>query len=281
METNLFFLSLVAAAGSLLASWFQLFQASSSGKKTWLYFLRIAVLLHMAGFAWRNLEFWTLAEQNRYYFAVHTFFGALCYLALISNIFCLYVAQKYKVSVLGSFVLPLSTATQAAALLFFNPQQASLNLALRSQWMYWHPLILMTSYGALINAFGISAAFLIQQWQIKSRRPHNFSWQMPSLEILDKLSCRLILFALPLLLVGIVMGGAWAKGAWGRFWGWDPKEIASLVTVAIYSAHLALRWRRMSLGRLNVWLNWAGFASIFLGFFWANIFSKVHSHLSD
>mgnify|MGYP001562990019 FL=1 len=142
-----------------------------------------------------------------------------------------------------------------------------------------HPLILMSTYGTLANAFAVAGAFLIQDWQIKSRRPGEFCWQIPSLEVLDRLNSRLMLIAVPLLALGILLGSLWARGAWGRLWGWDAKEIASLVTLLIYTSNITMRWAFGWRGRWSALMNLLGFASILLTFFVADLASKVHDYL--
>jgi ABC-type transport system involved in cytochrome c biogenesis permease subunit len=67
---------------------------------------------------------------------------------------------------------------------------------------------------------------------------------LPSLETLDRLTYQIIAFGFPLLTLTIITGSIWAQTAWGKWWGWDPKETASLVAWLIYAAYLHGRVRR-------------------------------------
>jgi len=281
MEILLFQASLVFVCAALAANLVYLFKRVPALQNGWRWILAAAVVLHLASFVARTVGFWGLFEENRYYFPINTFFGAISYLALITNLLCLYLAARYKISVLGCFVLPLSIFAQAACWIWADPTLTGLVPALQSYWINIHPLILMGAYGAFANAFGVSAAFLIQEWQIKSRRPREFIWQLPPLEILDLLSYRMIFTSLPVLTIGITMGGIWAWGAWGRFWGWDAKETWALITWLIYIVYVHLRMVRGWQGRQAVWINFAGFASVLFTFIGVNFLSRMHGYLSN
>ena len=67
---------------------------------------------------------------------------------------------------------------------------------------------------------------------------------LPSLDTLDQLTYQIIAFGFPLLTLVIITGAVWAQTAWGRWWGWDPKETASLVAWLIYAGYLHGRLRR-------------------------------------
>ncbi len=280
MESLLFRLSLLTNAAALAANLVYLWRRPTHWEKIWPALLAAGCLLHLASFAVRIAGFWGLYAENHYYLPINSFFGALSYLALITNFICLYLAWSKGISVQGAFVLPLSLMAQGSALIWADSTLFGLAPALQSYWINIHPLILMGSYGALTNAFGVSAAYLVQEWQIKSRRPREFVWQIPSLETLDHLSYKMIFITLPVLTLGIAMGGIWAWGAWGRFWGWDAKETWSLITWMIYVIYLHLRLMRGWQGRSAVWVNFCGFASVLFTFFGVNFLSNLHGYLS-
>lgn len=280
MESVLFKISLAANLGALACSLVYLFGRVSWTGTFWKVLLGLGTLLHLASFVVRTHSFWLLYAENQCFLPINTFFGAISYLAFITNLLCFLFAVRYGINVLGVFVLPLSVMAQASAWIWADPALSGLVPALRSYWINIHPMVLMSCYGAFANAFGISAAFLIQDRQLKSRRPQEMTWQIPSLEILDSLSCRVIFMTLPLLTIGIVMGGIWAWGAWGRFWGWDAKETWALITWMIYSVYLYLRLGRGWSGRQAVWVNFCGFTSVLFTFFIVSFFSHLHGYLS-
>ncbi|MBI2070979.1 MAG: c-type cytochrome biogenesis protein CcsB [Elusimicrobia bacterium] len=266
----------LAAAFSLLYMW----KNARFLEKGWKILLAAGCAAHVLSFFARIANFWGLYQENRYFLPINTFFGALSYLALVTNGTCLALAWKYRISVLGAFVLPLGLLAQSSVWIWTDPALSGLVPALQSYWINIHPLILMACYGIFANAFGLSAAYLVQEWQIRSRRPREFAWQIPSLEVLDRLSYKIIFLALPALTIGIVMGGIWAWNAWGRFWGWDAKETWALITWMIYIIYLHLRLARGWQGRQAVYINLLGFASVLFTFFGVNYLSKLHGYLS-
>ena len=101
--------------------------------------------------------------------------------------------------------------------------------ALQSNWLIFHVFMCMLSYGALFAAF-CSALLWLAFWR-----------KLESQKILDALAYQLMAFGFLILTVGIISGAVWAKQAWGRYWGWDPKETWSLITWFVYGIYLHLR----------------------------------------
>src|SRR5689334_19263945 len=110
-----------------------------------------------------------------------------------------------------------------------------------------HIPLLMLSYVIFSAAFVVGVIYLWQERKMKSKHLNDLSYQLPSLDGLDVLIFKLILAGLPLLTIGILLGSIWAHQAWGRFWGWDPKETWALVTWLVYVGYLGARvglgWR--------------------------------------
>ena len=105
--------------------------------------------------------------------------------------------------------------------------------------------------------------------------------QLPEPERLDDLSYKCILFAFPFLTLLIITGAVWAYYAWGRYWGWDPKETWSLVTWIVYSIYLHVRVTHGWEGRLPAALAALGFAVVIFTYLGVNILlSGLHSYAS-
>jgi cytochrome c-type biogenesis protein CcsB len=86
-------------------------------------------------------------------------------------------------------------------------------------------------------------------------------------------------FAFPLFGLGVICGAIWAESAWGRFWGWDPKETVSFIAWVIYAAYLHARatagWRNTA----AAWINIAGFVAMLFNLFIINlVVSGLHSY---
>ena len=246
----------------------------------WLWrLLGVALLCHLASFGLRARTFW-LVPENRYFLPINTFFGALSWLALANALVFWIVEGFSRLHILGAFVLPWTFLAAGAAVLLADPAVGSLTPTLQSYWINIHPMILMLCYAAFANSFGVGLALLIQERQIKSRKPTELCYRLPAIEELDELHLRIIAVFLPVLTLGIIMGGIWAYNEWGRFWRWDPKETWTAVTWALYVAYLHLRILRGVRGRATVYVAMAGFASVLFTFIGVNYLSAYHGYLS-
>ena len=110
-------------------------------------------------------------------------------------------------------------------------------------------------------------------------RPGHWRWRLPSAQSLDRLAYKTTIIGFPLFGAGVILGAIWAEAAWGRFWGWDPKETVSFITWVIYAAYLHARatsgWRDTK----AAWINVAGFTAMLFNLFIINIVvSGLHSY---
>lgn len=146
---------------------------------------------------------------------------------------------------------------------------------LRSYWMSIHVSTICISSGLLVVAGVASLLFLLR----RSGRLAGVSEKLPEADALDRLAYRITIVAFPLFTFAIITGAIWAEAAWGRFWGWDPKETVAFVSWVIYAAYLHARatagWRT---GRA-AWVNVAGFATIVFNLFFINmVVAGLHSY---
>jgi cytochrome c-type biogenesis protein CcsB len=108
------------------------------------------------------------------------------------------------------------------------------------------------------------------------------SWlgaRLPDSASLDQLAYRTAVVALPIWTFAIITGAIWAEAAWGRYWGWDPKETCALVAWVVYAGYLHARatagWR----GRGAAWINVAGLGVMLFNLFFVNIvIAGFHSY---
>jgi cytochrome c-type biogenesis protein CcsB len=133
-----------------------------------------------------------------------------------------------------------------------------------------HVMCAVVAYGTLSIGFG--AAILVL---VKNRSQSDW---LPESEVLDNISYRSVIIGFPFLTLLIILGALWADIAWGRYWGWDPKESASLVTWLIYAGYIHARamrgWRQNKAAILLI----AGFAAIMMTFFGNYIFAGLHAY---
>ncbi|MFC1946022.1 c-type cytochrome biogenesis protein CcsB [Chloroflexota bacterium] len=133
-----------------------------------------------------------------------------------------------------------------------------------------HVAAAVVAYGALTIGFGAAVLFLI-------RHKRSITW-LPDDAVLDAMSYQSVIMGFPFLTLTIILGALWADIAWGRYWGWDPKETASLVTWLLFAAYVHARIMRGWRGRKAAVLIIIGFAAILLTFFGNYIFSGLHAY---
>ena len=104
--------------------------------------------------------------------------------------------------------------------------------ALRSYWLVVHVTTITVSSGLLIVPGVASLLFLVR----RSGRGGTLVERLPSAAALDALAYRTTIIAFPLYTFGVIAGAIWAEAAWGRFWGWDPKETVAFVAWVVYAA---------------------------------------------
>jgi cytochrome c-type biogenesis protein CcsB len=182
------------------------------------------------------------------------------------------VERRYKARSLGAFVLPV-----AAILLWYAstlPSQIDpLMPALQNNWLLsLHVSVAIISYGIFTVSFGSAVMYLIQTEKNRIR------W-MPPATLLDEVSYKSVIIGFPFFALVIILGAYWAQTAWGRYWGWDPKETASLVTWLIYAAYLHARGLRGWRGTRAAVILVIAFASTLFTYFGVNlVLSGLHSY---
>jgi cytochrome c-type biogenesis protein CcsB len=150
-------------------------------------------------------------------------------------------------------------------------------LQAKSPWLLLHIPLLFMAYLLLAVASGTGILFLIEERLMKSRHLTNFAWNLPSLESMDAFIHRLIVWAFPMLSVGILLGAHWAYQAWGRFWAWDPKETFSLITWSVYLLFLVTRWAKGWRGRKSTYLSLVGFVLVLITFIAVSFMRSKHN----
>jgi len=173
----------------------------------------------------------------------------------------------------GAFVVPVALTMFVAALLFFPSEVKDLIPALQSSRILGaHVATMMLSYAALSVSFGAGVAYLVQGAGRRFAR-------LPSAETLEEIANRSVLVGFPLLTLGVSLGAYWAYSAWGRYWGWDPKETSALVTWLIYAGYLHARNLRGWRGPASAWVLVIGFAAVLFTYFAVNLWvSGLHSY---
>jgi ABC-type transport system involved in cytochrome c biogenesis permease subunit len=163
----------------------------------------------------------------------------------------------------GPFVLLTALSLATYALTRSADQQAAGPLlpALRSPWLQIHGVSALLSYAA----FAVATSLALLQWGCWLVRDGGRRF-CPTEEHIERGMLRLIALGFPWLTLSIFTGAIWAQQAWGRYWGWDPKESWALVTWLWYGMTLHLRPLRRWRGRRLATLVIVGFALVLFTF---------------
>ena len=154
--------------------------------------------------------------------------------------------------------------------------------SLNSYW-YWIHVSTVSIGGSIGLVSGVaSLMYLFRRSQPKGKEKGFFgaiATPLPDASKLDALAYRTAIWTLPIFGLGVIFGAIWAHFAWGRFWGWDPKETISLITWLLYAAYLHARATPGMRGKPAAWINVVAFATMVFNLFFINIVvSGLHSY---
>ncbi len=206
----------------------------------------LATVILFAGVVVRGLSASRVPWGNMYEFSLT---GALAFSGAY-----LFALWKFKVRWLGLPVVIAVLLTLGTAITVLYRPSAPLVPALKSTWLAIHVSAAIVSGGVFLLANCVAATYLYLD-HMESKGPRTpWASRLPSLDVLDQLSYRLVAFVFPLWTFAVIAGAIWAESAWGRYWGWDPKETWAFITWVAYAAYLHARvtigWR----GRRAAWL---------------------------
>ncbi|MGV0793874.1 c-type cytochrome biogenesis protein CcsB [Mycolicibacterium sp. XJ1819] len=155
--------------------------------------------------------------------------------------------------------------------------------ALQSYWLPIHVSVVSLGSGVFLVAGVASILFLLKMSRFGAPEADGFLarvvQRLPDAQILDRIAYRTTIFAFPVFGFGVIFGAIWAEEAWGRYWGWDPKETVSFIAWVIYAAYLHARstagWR----DRKAAWINVVGFVAMVFNLFFINLVTAgLHSY---
>lgn len=239
--------------------------------RTGLAITVVAALTHITGVVLRGVAAERAPWGNMYEFITTSLaIAVIAYLVL---------ALRFGMRWLGLPVTLLLTIGQGLAVTVFYVAVSELMPALHSVWFVIHIIAAATS-GAAFNIGGIAAIlYLIRSRAEERGTVRGYLARIPASETLDRVSYRFHAFAFPLWTFTIAAGAIWAQYAWGRFWGWDPKETWSLVTWIVYAVYLHARATVGWKGRRAAIVAVIGLASFWFNFIGINLLvSGLHSY---
>jgi cytochrome c-type biogenesis protein CcsB len=230
--------------------------------------------LHLGGVVTRGVATGRAPWSNMYEFSVA---GALAVTAVY-----LVLLTRRDVRYLGLFVVGPVLLTLGLAVVVFYTEADEVVPALKSVWLVIHVAAAILASAVFTIGASQTVLFLVQERRQRvpaaQRRP-SFMDRFPAATALDRAAYRMHAFAFPIWTFAVVAGAIWAEDAWGRYWGWDPKEVWAFITWVVYAAYLHARatagWRG---GRASA-VALLGFATFLFNYIAVNIwFSGLHSY---
>jgi cytochrome c-type biogenesis protein CcsB len=183
----------------------------------------------------------------------------------------LFLQRRYPIRTIG--FLPLGVAL--ALLLYASSLPSEIKPLVpalqNAPLLTIHVGMAVLSYGIFATSFAAGVAYLVQG------QDDRFAW-LPTHKVLDEVAYRAVIIGFPIFATMIILGSWWASIAWSRYWGWDPKETAALVTWLIYAVYLHARNQRSWAGRPAALLLVVGFGMVLVTYSGSRWFSGLHAY---
>ncbi|MBI5287279.1 MAG: c-type cytochrome biogenesis protein CcsB [Deltaproteobacteria bacterium] len=268
VELRLFWLVAGVYGISLLLYLVHLFTKKSLLGKVGNSILLGGVILHTFLIILRTFE----AQRAPF----QTLYESLSWFAWGAVLIYLYIGRHWVgIYLPGIPVTLLAMGASLYALLTRSPAVEPLSPPLQSWWFEWHVILAFLSYAVFVVSCAIEITHLFIKPLLTNGKGEGYGLAPDNCEAFHKLSFRLALFGFPLLTFGIFSGAAWANEAWGRYWGWDPKETWSLITWTVFAMYL----HSMSIPGWKGWpasiLNILGFVCMMMTFLGVNWVAKL------
>jgi cytochrome c-type biogenesis protein CcsB len=197
----------------------------------------------------------------------------------------LVLLSRFPVRWLGLLVTGFATVVLGIAVLVLYRPVAPLVPALHSYWLVIHVFAAAIAGGAFTVGAIASVMYLLRR-RVELKAVHDpglvrrgFIWRMPASDAIDRVAYRLHAFGFPVWTFAVLAGAIWAEYAWGRYWGWDPKEVWAFITWVVYAAYLHARATAGFRGKGAAVIALVGFATFLFNFVGINLFgSGLHSY---
>jgi cytochrome c-type biogenesis protein CcsB len=229
----------------------------------------LGAALHVASIVLRGAAVYRWPWGNMYEFS-----SAICLVAVVGWLVVLRRSGRAgELRRIGAFVLFPVVVLMFLAGTVLYADAAPVMPALRSYWLAVHVTAASISSGMFLVAGVASALFLVP------RRPDGPLASLPARDTLDRVAYRTTVIAFPIWTFAVMTGAIWAEAAWGRYWGWDPKETVAFVAWVVYAGYLHARatagWR----GGAAAWVNVVGFVVMLFNLFFINLVTTgFHSY---
>lgn len=238
----------------------------------------IAWLLHLTATIVRGVAAGRVPWANMYEFALT---GTL----VVTTVFLLVLLfAKQDLRFLGTFVTGLVLVLLGVAAVNFYVDVAPLPPALQSVWLVIHVFVATSAVGFFALGFALSVVQLMQARResllaTADAVKKSFLATLPDSISLESLAYRVNIIGFILWTFTLMAGAIWAEKAWGRYWGWDTKEVWTFIIWVIYAGYIHARATRGWRGSRSAWLAIIGFSAVLFNFTIVNLFFKgLHAY---
>ena len=242
----------------------------------------LGALTHAGVLVTRGLAADRLPWGNMYEFAT-----AMVLVATVS--FLIFAVRMPAVRHLGAFVMGPVVVALVLIGLFLYTDDGPLVAALRSYWLAIHVTMAILGFGIFFVS-GIASVLYLVRTRHETRvaagvadevpaTGFGIAARLPAAEALDRVAHRTAVFGFPIWTFAVIAGAIWAESAWGRFWGWDPKETWAFIAWVTYAAYLHARTTAGWRGRPAAWVNIVGLCVMVFNLLYVNMVSTgLHSY---
>ncbi|WP_298749004.1 c-type cytochrome biogenesis protein CcsB [uncultured Serinicoccus sp.] len=233
---------------------------------TWL-----GTFLVVAGTVLRGLSVTRAPLGNMYEFALFTASFALV-------VYSAWSLRKDRLW-LGAFVVVPVLLILGAAKLWWYTEASQLMPALDNIWLVIHVTVATLSIALFLIGAAVATAYLLRDSAQRKGEVRGWLAALPEAVKLERITYGVHIVAFPLWTFAVMSGAVWAEQAWGRYWGWDPKETWSFVIWVVYAAYLHARATSGWTTRRATWVAIAGFACIVVNYTVVNLLmTGLHSY---
>ena len=234
----------------------------------------VGAVVHAGVLVTRGMAADRLPWGNMYEFATAVVLvGVVVYLVLAVRI--------PAVRDIGAFVLAPVVLALVATGLFLYTETGPLVAALRSSWLAVHVSTAILGFGIFFVS-GIASVLYLLKLRSDARGVEtegSFLSRLPGAVTLDRVAHRTAVFGFPIWTFAVIAGAIWAESAWGRYWGWDPKETWAFIAWVVYAGYLHARTTAGWRGRPAAWVNVVGLVVMVFNLLYVNMVSTgLHSY---
>ena len=240
----------------------------------------LAFLIHLGGVVARAASVERAPWGNMYEFNI-------TFSTVAVGVYLTLLALKKNIRWLGLFLITTVLLDLGIAVTVLYTASDQLVPALHSYWLYIHvstailcgAVFYVGAVGTLLYLFKDSYETKLEKGGTPGRFATSFLERLPASSSLDKFSYRINAAVFPLWTFTIIAGAIWAESAWGRYWGWDPKETWAFITWVAYACYLHARATAGWKGRKAAYLALIAFGCWLFNYYGVNIFvSGKHSY---